>query len=87
MKETRTASEALGKVYIGPTEEERGSLVFRRTLYICNDLKKGEVLTSENLRAIRPGFGLAPKYQETLLNRRVNQNVSKGTPMKWVLVE
>jgi len=87
VNETRTASEALGKVYLGRTEEEQGSLTFRRTLYICEDLKKGDVLTSENLRAIRPGFGLAPKYHETLLNRRVNQNVSKGTPVKWALVE
>lgn len=86
VNETRIASEALGQVYIGPTEEERSSLIFRRTLYICDDLKKGDVLTSKNLRAIRPGFGLPPKYREDLFERQVNQDVSRGTPMKWALL-
>ena len=87
VRETRTASEALGEVHIGPTAEESGSRIFRRTLYICEDLKKGDILTSKNLRTIRPGFGLPPKYQETLLNRRVNQDIKRGTAMAWDLVE
>lgn len=86
VRETKIATEALGSVYIGRTEEEEGSLVFRRTLYICEDLKKGDVLTSKNLRAIRPGFGLPPKYREDLFERQVNQDVSRGTPMKWALL-
>lgn len=86
VRETRIASEALGQVHIGPTEEEQGSRVFRRTLYICEDLKKGDRLTSDNLRAIRPGLGLPPKYKEDLFDRRVNQDVSRGTPMKWTLL-
>jgi len=86
VKETRTASEALGKVHLGRTEEEDGSLVFRRTLYICEDLKEGDKLTVKNLRAIRPGLGLAPKYQEKLVNRQVNQDIKKGTAMDWTFV-
>ncbi len=86
VKETQTASEALGCIHIGPTEEEQGSLVFRRTLYICEDMKKGDILTPENLRAIRPGFGLPPKYKDTLFERRVNQDLEKGTAMAWNFV-
>jgi len=86
VRETRIASEALGAVHLGRTEEENGSLVFRRTLYICEDLKQGDKLTSKNLRAIRPGFGLAPKYQEKFINRCVNQDVAKGTAMDWTFV-
>jgi len=61
-------------------------LVFRRSIYIAQDLKAGEVLTTENLRCVRPGLGLSPKYYEMLLGRRVNQDVKKGTPMRWVLI-
>jgi pseudaminic acid synthase len=81
-----TAWRALGGVQIAPTEEERPSLLFRRSLYVCQDLRAGDVLTSENLRAIRPGLGLAPKHRRTLLGKRVNRAVARGTPMSWELV-
>jgi pseudaminic acid synthase len=84
--ETNTAWQALGEASLGPTEEERGSLVFRRSLYICKDLEAGEVLTAENLRAIRPGFGLPPKYLQRLLGRRVSRPVRRGTAMSWDLL-
>jgi len=84
--ETERAWQALGAVVYGPTEAERGSLVFRRSIYIVQDLKAGGVLTRENLRCIRPGLGLAPKYYEMLLGRRVNQDAKKGTPMRWALI-
>lgn len=84
--ETGRAWQALGKVQYGATEAEKGSLVFRRSLYIAEDLKAGDVLTRKNLRAIRPGYGLPPKYLEKLLGRKVNRMVKKGTPMQWELV-
>nr|WP_300989125.1 SAF domain-containing protein [Thiocapsa sp.] len=56
---------------------------FRRSLYIAADIKAGEPLTPENLRVIRPGFGLEPKYYETLLGRRVNRDLAMGTAMAW----
>lgn len=84
--ETMRAWQALGEVQYGATEAEKGSLVFRRSLYIAEDLKAGEVLTRKNLRAIRPGYGLPPKYLEQLLGRKVNRTVKKGTPMRWELV-
>ena len=85
--ETHTAWQALGKIQIGPTEEELGSLVFRRTLYICDDLNEGDILTHQNLRAIRPGHGLAPKYLEQLIGMHVSKAVKRGTGMHWDLIK
>jgi pseudaminic acid synthase len=82
----RIAWQALGAVQTAPTDEERPSLVFRRTLYVCKDLAAGDVLTAENLRAIRPGRGLAPKHRAALLGKRVTRAVARGTPMSWELV-
>jgi len=84
--ETERAWQALGGIQYGPTEAEQGSLRFRRSLYIVQDIKAGEVLTSENLRCIRPGYGLAPKHYETLLGRRVNRNLAMGTAMDWTFL-
>ena len=84
--ETERAWQALGGIQYGPTEAEQGSLRFRRSLYVVQDIKAGEVLTSENLRCIRPGYGLAPKHYETLLGRRVNRNLAMGTAMDWTFL-
>ena len=84
--ETKTAWEALGTLQIGPTDEELGSLVFRRTLYICEDLQAGDVLTPNNLRAIRPGYGLPPKFINQLMGKRVARAVKRGTRMHWDLI-
>jgi pseudaminic acid synthase len=81
--ETERAWQALGGVQYGPTEAEKPSMRFRRSLYIAQDVKAGDVLTRDNLRIIRPGLGLAPKYFDTLLGRRVNQDLSMGTAMRW----
>jgi len=84
--ESERAWQALGQVSYGPSEAEKKSLQFRRSLYVVQDLKAGDVLTCENMCTIRPGLGLPPKYFYTLLGCRVNQNVKRGTPMKWELV-
>lgn len=84
--ETETAWRAVGRVQFGPSEEEKRSLVFRRSLYICKDLVSGDVLTRDNLRAIRPGLGLAPKYLDIMLGKRVNRAVKRGTPLSWELL-
>jgi N-acetylneuraminate synthase len=85
--ETERAWQSLGKVTYGPTEAEKGSLVFRRSLYIAEDMKKGQVLNKQNLRIVRPGLGLPPKYYEILLGRKVNQDVKKGTAVDWEIIE
>ncbi|MDX2085550.1 MAG: pseudaminic acid synthase [Candidatus Melainabacteria bacterium] len=86
VRETRTAWEALGTVVYGGTETEVGSRVFRRSLYVTQDLKPGDRLTPKNLRAIRPGLGLPPKYYDVLLGQTVQQPVAAGTPMQWSLL-
>ncbi len=80
VEESKKAWESLGRVCYERGETETKSLVFRRSLYICEDLKAGDVLTEKNLRAIRPGLGLAPKYYEQLLGKRVAKDMKKGTP-------
>lgn len=84
--ETRRAWQGLGTVSYGPTEAEQKSLVFRRSLYITRDLKAGELLDATSVRAIRPGFGLAPRHLDQVLGRAVKQDVCRGTPLAWELL-
>lgn len=86
-EETERAWRALGKTQYGPIEAENQSTVFRRSLYVVEDVAAGEVLTSQNLRRIRPGQGLAPKYYETVLGCKVTSDVKKGTPFSWDLLK
>lgn len=84
--ETERAWQALGAISYGPTEKELKSLVFRRSLYVVKDMKAGELFTPENLRAIRPGYGLAPKFIDKLLGKKVSRDVLRGTPLSWELL-
>ena len=87
VRECNTAYQALGEVRYNTQAQEQKSLQFRRSLYIVEDMKKGDILTVENLRSIRPGMGLAPKYYDVLLGKKVNRDISRGTRMKWEFVE
>jgi N-acetylneuraminate synthase len=84
--ETKRAVEAMGGIAYGATEAERKSLVYRRSLYIIADLKAGDVLTKENVRAIRPGLGLPPGDLDRVLGRRINRDAPRGTPLSWDLL-
>ncbi len=84
--ECRAGWESVGSISYGPAETERGYLRGRRSLYICKDLKTGDILTPHNLRSIRPGFGLSPKYYEALLGKTVTRDIKRGTPVGWELV-
>ncbi|MBY0600238.1 pseudaminic acid synthase [Bacillus bingmayongensis] len=84
--ETERAWKSLGKIYYGPTDMEKNSLKFRRSLYVAQDMKAGDIFTSENIKAVRPGHGLAPKYLPILLGRKVKNDVTKGTPVSWDLI-
>ena len=84
--ETERAWQALGQVSYGPTEGEKKSIRFRRSLYIVKDLKAGEILTTENVRAIRPGLGLPTKYLEQVLGKTVKQDVARGTALSWQMI-
>lgn len=84
--ETERAWRSLGQVSFGPTEAERRSLQFRRSLYVVEDVRAGDPLTSANVRAIRPGLGLPPKFLEAVLGRTVNRDVRRGTALSWDLL-
>ncbi|MBO1578103.1 pseudaminic acid synthase [Bacillus sp. XF8] len=84
--ETERAWKSLGKIHYGPTDMEKSSLKFRRSLYVAQDMKAGDLLTTENIKAIRPGYGLAPKYLPILLGKKVKKDVVKGTPVNWDLI-
>lgn len=86
VRETKVAAQAVGRVQYGVDESECGSLVFRRSLYVVEDMKAGDVLTAKNLRAIRPGHGLPPKFIDVLIGKRVNQDVKRGTAASWDLL-
>ncbi|SVB60513.1 uncharacterized protein METZ01_LOCUS213367, partial [marine metagenome] len=81
--ETKRAWQSLGKVFYGPTEVEKESKLYSRSLYIAKDMKKGDVLSPDNLRIIRPGQGLPPKYYDVIMGRRVTQDLNKGTAVNW----
>jgi N-acetylneuraminate synthase len=81
--ETERAWQALGRVSYGPIKREKASLQFRRSLYIAQDMKAGDVFTPANLRVVRPSLGLQPKYLDMLLGRRVKHDVKKGTQVNW----
>ena len=84
--ETERAWQSLGKVSYGTTEDEIPSKKHRRSLYIAQDMNAGDVFTSDNLRIVRPGLGLPPKFFDVVVGRKVNQNVKKGTSVQWELV-
>ncbi|XSS64941.1 pseudaminic acid synthase [Pseudomonas sp. B11] len=85
--ETERAWQAMGQVRYGPTQAEGKSLVYRRSLYVTRDMQAGELFCADNVRAIRPGLGLAPKHYEALLGRRARQALKRGTALDWTLVE
>jgi len=86
VEETERAWQSLGQIQYGPTMAEKNSTKFRRSLYIGEDLKAGDILTEENLRNVRPGLGLPTKYYDLVIGKRIKQDVEKGTPLSWELL-
>jgi pseudaminic acid synthase len=86
VEETKRAWQALGHIHYGVGDAEKNSLRFRRSLYVSKDMKLGETFTKDNVTIIRPGFGLPPKYYETILGKKVKKAVKKGTPLSWDLL-
>jgi N-acetylneuraminate synthase len=84
--ESERAWQSLGQIQYGPTSAEKNSMIFRRSLYVAEDMKAGEVFTPQNLRSVRPGLGLAPKYYDQVLGKAVKEDTKKGTPLTWKLV-
>jgi pseudaminic acid synthase len=87
VEETTRAWQSLGSVQYGVGQSEADSIQFRRSLYITQDIQAGDRLDEQNVRCIRPGFGLAPKHLSEILGRRVYTAVKRGTPVAWKLLE
>jgi N-acetylneuraminate synthase len=84
--ETERAWLSLGSVKYGASDSEEKSRIFRRSLYVGENMAVGDIFTVENLRVVRPGYGLAPKYYENILGKRIRKNAKKGTPIDWELI-
>lgn len=82
----RFAEKALGTVHYAPTEREAASRVFRRSLFVVEDMHAGERFTEKNVRSIRPGHGLSPKYLPAILGRCATRDLVRGTPLSWEMV-
>jgi pseudaminic acid synthase len=82
----RIAEKAVGKVKYEVTRQEAASRVFRRSLFVVQDVKAGEVFTADNVRSIRPGHGLHTRYLDQVLGRRAARDIERGTPLSWDLV-
>lgn len=83
----RTAEKALGTVQFGCSPKEASSRAFRRSLFVVQDVKMGDLYTSENVRSIRPGNGLHTRHLPEVLGRHASQDVERGTPLSWELVK
>ena len=80
--QSKIASKSLGKVFYGPTENEKKYLIYRRSIYVSKNVKKGEKLSKENTKIIRPSLGMKPKLYWSVLNKKFRKNIKKGTPLK-----
>ena len=84
--ETERAWQAIGQISYGSSAAEEKSKVFRRSIYACTDIAAGEALTRENIRIIRPGFGLPPKFIDLCLGRKARSAIKRGSPIAWDLL-
>jgi pseudaminic acid synthase len=82
----RTAEKVQGEIHFGATEHEAGSLVFRRSLFVVDDMKAGEIFTSGNVRSIRPANGLHPRHLDEVIGKKASCNIQRGTPLTWDLI-
>lgn len=83
----RDAEKALGSVSYGPTKNEESNICFRRSLFVVNDIKAGETFTEANVRSIRPGYGMPPKYYDDVIGKCANTDIKRGTPLTEEMVK
>ncbi len=86
VKEVREAEKSLGRAIYHVAKNEEENIIFRRSLFIVKDIKKGERFNATNVRSIRPGYGLPPKYYEQILGKKAVKNIERGTPLSWKLI-
>jgi sialic acid synthase SpsE len=83
----RVAEKALGSVQIGPSPREQAIQTLRRSLFVVESMKQGEIFTSENLRSIRPANGLHTRHLQQIMGKRCTRDVESGTPLAWDMVQ
>lgn len=86
VENVRIIEKAIGKVWYGAGEQEEKNKIFRRSLFVVEDIKAGDKFSATNIRCIRPGYGLSPKYLPEILGRTAKRNMKKGTPLGWELI-
>ena len=82
----RTAEASLGEIHFGPTKSERRTQVFRRSLFVIEAVRQGEIFSEKNIRSIRPGHGLHTRYLPQIVGKHASRDIERGTPMSWDLV-
>jgi pseudaminic acid synthase len=82
----RVAEKSLGEIHFGLTDSERSSRVFRRSLFVVQDVRQGQTFSAENVRSIRPGHGLHTRHLPQIVGKRASRDIEKGTPLNWDLV-
>ena len=87
VESTKQCWEALSEDTLKRSNSEKKNLVFRRSLYFVKDIKAGDKINNENIRRIRPGNGLSPKYYEEVMNKEVIRDISRGEPVSWELIK
>ncbi|MBT2772440.1 pseudaminic acid synthase [Halomonas sp. ISL-60] len=86
-RDSKTAWKAIGEVDYGRKSSEHGNVKFRRSLYFVNDLKAGAILSDADIRSVRPGYGIEPKYMEELIGKKLKTDIFKNTPVCWESLE
>ena len=82
----KTAWQALGEIDYGRKSSEEGNVKFRRSLYFVKDMRVGDIITPSCIRSIRPGYGLAPKYYGEIIGRKLGQDIVRGVPVNFALL-
>lgn len=86
-RDAKTAWKAMGRISYERAESEKSNIQFRRSIYAVKDIRAGELLTPENIKSIRPGFGLAPKEYNRVIGRTVLRDIARGTPLTWDIIK
>jgi len=86
VRSVREAEKSIGKVQYGLIKSEVSNIVGRRSLFVVRDIQAGEIFTRENIRSIRPGYGLAPKYLSKIIGKKSLKAIKRGTPFNWNLI-
>ena len=87
VKSIRTIEKALGSITYRLSDRAKASRTFCRSLFVVKDIAAGELLTKDNIKSIRPGFGILPKHGAEVIGRQARHNIAKGTPLKWDLID